>query len=66
MVLKFGEKASLCKGSQADRAKQSFALLLEVGFTSLEAAHEGGQQHGAETRQKLGKIHFYHFDTYTL
>lgn len=40
--LKFGEKASLCKDSQADRRKESFVLPLGAGCTGLQAAHEGG------------------------
>lgn len=33
-------------------------LPAEVGFAGLQAAHKGGQQHGAETRQKLEQCIF--------
>lgn len=62
-----GEKRVSVKAAKLTEKKtQSFVLPLEVGFTGLQAAHRGRQQHGAETEQKLEKIHFYHFHTYTL
>lgn len=62
MRLKFGEKGSLCKCSQAGR-KQSFVLPLGAGCTDLQAAHEGGT---STEELKTWKILFYHSDTYAL